>query len=68
MTIKHKSNTRFRKTACGLYYDELMRNSELSILSRLKGHWRLVTCKNCLKVKDNINEAFEDVTNPSKKK
>jgi len=46
--IKHKSHPRDRKTWCGLTYD---REKEMAdfIVNYVVGHWRRVTCKNCLK-------------------
>lgn len=51
-TAIHKKHPNERKTFCGLSYDR----KEMSefIMNNLAGHWKKVTCKNCLKLKNEF--------------
>jgi len=47
----HKSHASRRETVCGLEYDTLITKNYAAgrgALSNLRGHWRLVECKNCI--------------------
>ena len=46
--IIHKSTARHRRTVCNLWYSD-RKNMIDFIKYKLAGHWRRVTCKNCLK-------------------
>jgi hypothetical protein len=47
--IIHKKHPRERQTWCGIKYDDTIMHK--FIPNQLAGHWRKVTCKNCLKLK-----------------
>lgn len=46
----HKKHANERKTVCGILYDNTIMHK--FIPNQLAGHWRRVTCKNCLKLRD----------------
>ncbi len=51
MKIQHKKHARERNTVCGIKYDNTVMHK--FIPEQLVGHWRKVTCKRCLKLRDN---------------
>ncbi len=43
----HKKHPRNRKTMCNINYDDIKDLGQF-VQDQLAGHWRRVTCKNCL--------------------
>ena len=48
--ILHKKHASKRETVCGIKYDNTIMHK--FVMNQLAGHWRRVTCKNCLKKHD----------------
>ena len=46
--IIHKSHATKRKTVCGIKYDGVKDMGDF-INNQIAGHWKKVTCKNCIK-------------------
>ena len=46
----HKKHPNERKTICNIEYDSITNLGQF-VQDQLAGHWRRVTCKNCLKKK-----------------
>jgi len=46
----HMKHANERRTVCGIKYDNTIMHK--FIPNQLAGHWRRVTCKNCLKLRN----------------
>jgi len=57
LAVKHKSHSRLRQTVCGIKYDDV---TDITLFfNRLRGHWRLVTCKRCLKARKRYEKSLK---------
>lgn len=56
--VMHKSHANERKTVCGVKYDNTIMHE--FIPNQLAGHWRRVTCKRCLKCRNENKGVTKD--------
>jgi len=54
LKIIHMQQARKRETVCGIKYDNTIMHQ--FIPNQLGGHWRRVTCKRCLKLRDKYTK------------
>jgi len=55
----HKSHARWRETVCGIRYDNFKSLTDV-VRHYLAGHWRRVTCKNCLKNRKRYEKVLRE--------
>ena len=58
MKVLHKSHTMERKTVCGIKYDNTIMHE--FIPNQLAGHWRRVTCKRCLELRNKYEKELKN--------
>lgn len=55
--VIHKSHARWRQTVCKIKYDDIDDLGDF-VINKLAGCWRRVTCKNCLKSRNNYEKSL----------
>jgi hypothetical protein len=55
--ITHKSHARWRQTVCKIKYNNIIDLHDF-VRNKLKGHWRLVNCKNCHNNRKNYEKSL----------
>lgn len=54
----HKTHARLRQTVCKIKYDDVNNLFDF-VFNHCAGHWRRVTCKNCIKNKDSYEKELK---------
>ena len=57
--ITHKKDARLRQTVCKISYGRV-KNLSKFLKEQLRGHWRLVTCKTCIKQRKEYEQQLKN--------